>query len=76
MMMVIDLDFPVDIVCKNAWSGIATLLLHTALQSQEDEKQALYGWIQRVWYRLNFLGEVISSKLSPCFLFIVNIWTW
>lgn len=37
-MIVIDLDFPVDIMCKNAWSGIAILLPDTALQSQEDEK--------------------------------------
>lgn len=70
--MVIDLDFPVDTVCTNAWSGIAVLLPHTALQSQEDEKQALYSFnlYHTLW--IHFLGEVISSKLSPYFLFIVT----
>lgn len=42
MMMVIDLDFPVENMCKNAWSSITTLFPYTVLQSYEDETPAHY----------------------------------
>ena len=69
--MVIDLDFPVGSVCKNAWSSTAALHPCTVLQRYGDEKAA-HCFINYILFEF-FLGEVVSSNCPFIFSLLLHI---